>query len=66
MLTFKEEKKHFDFFSKVKFFERLYFKQSPLLIKVILKAVNFLNEHVLVSKDLFLELFPLLSICLAV
>lgn len=55
MLTFKEKKK-FDFLSKVKFlFERLYFNPSSFIIKVILKAVKFLNGHVLVSKDLIME-----------
>lgn len=60
MLTFKEKKN--DFFSKVKFlFERLYFNPSSFLIKVILKAVQFLNGHVLVSKDLIMELLPALK-----
>lgn len=54
MLTFKEKK--IDFLSKVKFlFGRLYFNPSSFLIKVILKAVQFLNGHVLVSKDLIME-----------
>jgi len=39
---------------------------NNLIIKVILKADNFLNELVLVSKGPILELFPLLSVCLAV
>lgn len=67
MLAFKEKKTYFDFLSKVKLlFERLYFNPSSFLIKLILKAVQLPNGHVLVSKDLIMELLPLLNICLAV
>lgn len=55
----KKEKKSPDL-RKVKFlFERVYFNQFFLLIKVILKAADFLNELVLLANDLILELLLL-------
>lgn len=43
----------FDFFRKVIFFEILCFKQSSLLIEVILKAAGVLNELALPIRILF-------------
>lgn len=45
---------------KVKFFfERVYFNQFFILIKVTIKAANFLNELALLASDLILKLLLL-------